>query len=303
MNIEQTASADCPVDLLDWYVNRTLDYEDRQRVELHLQTCSDCRHRIEALAETRLALHRAATLTPQPRTDLFAMVEACLDKPEAVPHLKVIREQLSFMWQLVHVQARLISRDLWPASLVVLIIGWVVAYILGAHQQTPSGAALAAIAPLIAGLGLSVIYGPDSDVGLELTMTSPTSPQQILLARFVLVFGYDLSLLLLLSVVFKLALPAVDLSALLELWLGPMFFLSSVGLLLSLVVGSNLAVVGSLIVWVIRVLALTDVGPGVHIAPLQFTAGFWSSTSVLIMLAVALLMSGFMLVKREERFL
>src|SRR5262249_9036667 len=161
---------------------------------------------------------------------------------------------------------------------VVLLVGWMISFLLSVQQKTPTGTVLAVIAPLIAALGLSVIYGGDSDVGLELAMTSPTSPQQILLARFVLVFGSNLITLLILSLAFKLIIPAVDLSAFLEMGLGPMFFLPTMALLLSLAIGTQAAVIGSLVVWSIRVLASSHLNLQFNTGLLQAVSGFWSST-------------------------
>jgi hypothetical protein len=300
--MSQDARANCPIDALNWYVNHTLSSEEMVSVETHLTTCVYCRQDVELLVATRSAFERSAALTPLPRPDLFVSIEARLGKPQP-SRLMRVGEHVAFLCQLVRAQIPLIRRDIWPSSTVVLVVGWIISFLLSAQQKTPSGAVLAVVAPLIAALGLSVIYGGDSDAGLELAMTSPTSPQQILLARFVLVFGYNLITLLILSLAFKLVLPAVELNALLELWLGPMFFLSTMALMLSLAIGTQAAVIGSLVVWMIRVLAFSNLDLRLNTAFLQAVSGFWSSTPMLVGLAVLFLAAGLIIVKREEHFL
>ena len=190
---------------------------------------------------------------------------------------------------------------MWSASAVVLIIGWVISLLFSAQQVTPSGAVLGAIAPLIAALGLSVIYGSENDAGLEWAMTSQTSPRQVLLSRFVLVFGFNLALTLLLFLAFKFLMPLLDLRVMMDLWLGPMFFLSGASLLLSLAIGVNAAVAGSLMLWTMRVIALMPADE--RLTALQGLSAFWSSTPVLVALATGLLIVCFALVKKEEIFL
>ena len=297
--------AECPIDLLGWYANQTLSPQDQAAVEAHLASCADCRRDFAQWMTLRHALHQSDAFVPRPRADLFALVEAQLDDAPTArfPRFAALREQIQFVSQLMRAQVLLLRRDLWLASAIVLIVGWVASFLLSTQQGKPSGVALAVIAPLIAALGMSVIYGSDTDAGLELAMTSPTSPRQVLLARFVLVFGYDLALMLCLSLVFKLMLPAVDLNALIDLWLGPLFFLSGMALLLSLAIGVNAAVIGSLIVWTMRVFALANLGIRFNSAFLQTLTLFWSSTSLLVAAAAAFLIAGLALVKKEEHFL
>ena len=167
----------CPLQLLDWYVNQTLSTEERAVVDAHITSCEYCRHDIALLLATRNAFQQAAMLTPLPRPDLFTLVEARLNQDGS--RSRIVQDHLLFLYQLVCAQIPLIRSDLWPSSTIVLIVGWIVSVLLSIQQKTPTGAALAMIAPLIAALGLSVIYGSDSDVGLELVMTTPTSPQQV----------------------------------------------------------------------------------------------------------------------------
>lgn len=292
--------AECPVDQLGWYMNQTLSDHERSAVEAHLAHCPWCQADVAEWRMTRDALQRAAAATPQPSANLWAKLETRLDAPKP-RRMGALRESTAFLWYLLRAQIPLIRRDLWAASALVLIIGWVISFLLSAQRAMPSAVVLAVLAPLIAALGLSVVYGPENDVGLEWAMASQTSPRQVLLCRFVLVFGYNLALTLVLLGVFKLIIPGFDVTAMLDLWLGPMFFLSGISLLLSLAIGVNASVTGSLVLWTLRVIALMPVDT--RFATLQSLSSFWSSTPILLLLAAGFLIVGFMLVKKEEIFL
>ena len=112
------------------------------------------------------------------------------------------------------------------ASALVLGLGFVMALLL------ERAGFLYALAPLVAAAGMALIYGDDNDPVLELTRSTPASQSQILLARLVLVFGYDLLLALVATAGLRLFLGEQVVLALLFEWLAPMAFLSSLALLL-----------------------------------------------------------------------
>ena len=226
-----------------------------------------------------------------------AAPEAVVVIPQLIPG-KISRrgEGLHTLWQLLRAQIPLIRREIWFASAFVLALGWFVSVILyNASPGLSNGIIFTAISPLVAALGLSLLYGPENDVGLELALTTPTSPRQVLLARFVLVFGYDLTLTLLMSGAFSLVIPQVDLLLILNSWLGLMFFLGGLALLLSLVFGSDRAIQISLFVWVLRVLALTN-----REQWFQNWADLWSNTALLGILALILFGVSLNFVNKKE---
>jgi hypothetical protein len=141
----------------------------------------------------------------------------------------------------------------WAASL--LVMGFGVALALAQGTGVP-GAVLAMVAPFVAAAGIAAVCGPDRDPGWELTSATVTSPRIVLVARVTLVFGYDLGLALVASLV--LAGAGVDPPGLMSLagaWFGPMALLSSLCLLLSVAVGTTTAVTVALALWVTRLLA------------------------------------------------
>lgn len=125
-------------------------------------------------------------------------------------------------------------------------------------STTPDGFALALVAPLVAAMGISFLYGPGIDPAVEIEESTPVTQRQILLARLTLVFGFNLGLGLLASLgvilagVFGLTAP-VSLPALIGLWLAPMTSLSAIALFLTVLTGDSLAgVVASLGIWMIQ---------------------------------------------------
>ena len=114
-----------------------------------------------------------------------------------------------------------------------------------------------ALAPLIAAACVSLIYGPENDPAYELTLSTPTSPRQILLARLVLVFGYNLALVIVAMLALLPALPDQQpvLGTLALTWLAPMTFLSAAALALSLWIGATNAISITYVAWLAQFLA------------------------------------------------
>ena len=80
-------------------------------------------------------------------------------------------------------QIPLVKRDIWPTSLLVLALGFVITLI------ADQAGFLFAIAPLVSAGGLAFIYSKENDPAFELVLSTPISQIQILLARSALVFA------------------------------------------------------------------------------------------------------------------
>lgn len=59
--------------LLPWYVNDTLDADERSAVQRHVATCDQCRESVAMLVQvqTELGKHAATPIVPEPRVDEF----------------------------------------------------------------------------------------------------------------------------------------------------------------------------------------------------------------------------------------
>ncbi|RPJ38394.1 MAG: hypothetical protein EHM21_16915, partial [Chloroflexi bacterium] len=232
-------------DLLPLYVSGALDPAQRADVEKHLPACAECQAGLalwKAAAGEITALDQAAVapkgLADRALADIYARARP--SNPFAA--------RLGRMVQLLRSQIPLVHREIWPASALVIGLGYVIALI-----AAQSGVVYA-LAPLIAATCVSLIYGSESDPAYELALSTPTSPRQILLARLVLVFGYNLVLVLVATLGLLPMLSAQPsqplLGALLLGWLAPMTFLSAMALVFSLWIGPQNAIAISYIAWI-----------------------------------------------------
>jgi hypothetical protein len=226
---------------------------------------------------------------PAPPSDaVAAMLRAAARDPRPVAPRRGLVRHTRFALRLLAAQLRLVRLSVWTASLLVMGLGVVMAMVQ-AGTAVP-GAVLAIVAPFVAAAGIAAVCGRERDPGWELTSSTVTSPRVVLVARVTLVFGYDLGLALVASVV--LAGVGVDppgLASLAGAWFGPMALLSSLCLLLSVAVGTTAAVTVTLALWVTRLLApvlaadtgwLTPVARGIE--------SLWTTNLLTCLLAVAL---------------
>ena len=280
-------------DLLPVYVSGALEANLRSSVERHLGMCAECQADLALWKEVSaeiVAGNRA--LTAAGGLVERALAEAKHSRP-ASAHTSPLGGKIRRVWQLLRSQMPLVHREIWPASTLVIALGFVAA-LLSAHA-----AFIYALAPLVAAACISLIYGAENDPAFELALSTPTSPRQILLARLVLVFGYNLGLALVASVGLLLALanqpsPPV-LETLVLAWLGPMTFLSAAALVISLWIGASSAISLTYIAWLAQLL----VGPlhspqsGLILPPEALAAltgyqSFWQATPLLLALSALL---------------
>jgi hypothetical protein len=73
-------------ELLPWYVNRTLDAQDRAQVEQHLARCPACQAEVTRCHAIATAVQLAEASVPLPSPTRFAMLLAQIDATEAVGH-------------------------------------------------------------------------------------------------------------------------------------------------------------------------------------------------------------------------
>lgn len=238
-------------DLLPLYVSGALDRDQRAAVEQHLPGCPEC--------QADLALWRSVSAeivtNDQALSAPRGLAEQALAQAEPGPAQRGYRltPQLAHILQLLRSQMPLVQREIWPASAAVIALGYVIAVI--AEQS----GVIYALAPLIAAACVSLIYGPENDPAFELARSTPTSPRQILLARLVLVFGYNLVLALVatLGLLPVFHQPLAGSLGLIAGWLAPTTFLSATALVLSLWIGAPNAISITYAAW----LALLMAGP------------------------------------------
>ncbi len=324
-------------DLLPAYAAGTLGGQERRALEEHLTACPECREALALWRDIGAAVTAEAVALPAPspalvdgalakarrqRPGAVAHAEARRQRPGAVAHAWVRRQRpgavahaearrqrpgaVAHAWALLRAQVPLVRGEIWPASALVMGLGYVVSLIAG---RSDAGGVIQALAPLVAAGGLAMIYGPENDPSLELTLATPTSPRQVLLARLALVFGYNLLLALAASAGLLALVPPHLLGGIILGWLGPMAFLSALALVLSLCIGTGNAVSVAFMLWLARGLAgnLYATDPG----GLEATFGSaalaylraWQSPALLFGLAAALVAAAVWLAGRQEPLL
>lgn len=163
--------------------------------------------------------------------------------------------KMSLLWigLILRSQMRLINALAWAASALLLALGTLVTFI---SFHTPNGTTLPIIlvAPVVAAVGVAFLYGEEVDPPLELQMTTPVSPRVILLARLALLYGFNLALTLMCSVVLAATQAQISLMPLVLSWLAPMTFLSALAFTLSvLFFDTTLSIILSMSTWFVLV--------------------------------------------------
>ncbi|MBC8100488.1 MAG: hypothetical protein H7Y11_13680 [Armatimonadetes bacterium] len=149
-------------------------------------------------------------------------------------------------------QRRMVSGITWVASTLVLVLGVIVTLFTSASEVNTLPFVIAA--PLVTAVGAAFLYGEDTDAGAELQYAAPVSPQVILLARLVLLFGFNLALSLVGSALLTTVNAHIGFTPLIMTWLAPMMFLSAFAFLLSVVFFDPLlSVILAMAVWTLLV--------------------------------------------------
>ena len=244
-------------ELITFYAAGTLPDEERAKVARHLEQCADCRAELE--------LWRSVS-------EEICTSDHALRAPELrqIP-IKQTSRHLWKAWYILRSQVSLIRTEIWVSSALVSLLGIIVALLLN-NVNT-----IYFLAPFISAAGVAYIYGLKNDPALELTLATPVSAQQILLARLALVFGYNILLTFassMLLLLFNGQFAQFSWAVLLD-WMAPMAFLSSLALFCSLLWGSVNAVVIVYALWILR-----GVMPKITFS-WEYAAGFSTLTSFL----------------------
>ena len=273
--------------VLPFHVNGTLGPEDQRRVLAHLAGCADCRAELALWHDVSAAVRADAWAVPGISDDGWRRLES--------RHRTRTAFGLLHLAALVAAQVRLVRHGLWLSSAIVMALGFAVAWTLGRTGI------VSALAPLVAVFGVSHLHGPQHDAAFELTEATPTSPRVVLLARLVLVFGYDLVLALVTSAGLALVLPDTITGTLIWSWLAPMTFLSALALFCSVLFGSHVGVSLAFGLWLLR----SFISGATSVVPvLSWAASYqewWTRSPWLFALAGLLCLCGIWLSGGRER--
>ncbi len=293
-------------DDLPLYVLRELSNVAELHIREHVAACASCAAELREWEEVA-GLERAALRSvPTPSQDLLHGVWAALasesrerapepvaeERRSRVPRTGLVPGGMHGMAVLV-AQWRLLPRVMWSASAAGILLAVLFAATL--PRGTGEANVLVFALPLIAAAGMAFLYGPETDMSLELALSTPTSARTVLLSRFALLFAFD-ALLAAAGTVALARWHGENLAALVAVWLGPMTLLAALSLLVSLVTGPGTALAGAAALWLSRLIHLND-GVSLHLIP----SALPPTTPAVLLLAAGCVAIAVLYVPRLER--
>jgi hypothetical protein len=261
--------------LIPFYISGKLTEDEYNQVKAHLKNCMACR---EELAMWQDVSGVMAEDYQSPKAPQGVLVKALEVSRRKATRVNIFAK----FWKIVGAQIPLVNRDVWQASLLVLILGFVITLI--ADQI----GFLFAIAPLVSAGGLAFIYNKEHDPAFELVLSTPISQIQILLARSVLVFGYNFILVAILFWGLSLYYSTDLILPLILEWLAPMTFLSALGLCISIFSNSENAIAIAYSLWLSKYLLLTLEFKRLFGRVGEFLLLFWQTPMALYIFSICL---------------
>jgi hypothetical protein len=176
------------------------------------------------------------------KTALLSMMREQLPAPKS----RMERFLESYPIALLLSQVRVIQREIWLASAVLLALGVFVTLTNNGIGFLP----FATLAPIVAAGSIGMLFDSDFQAMLEIEETSRASARLLLLARLTLVFSFNLVVALAGSVILAIFDSETLLMPLILSWLAPMSFLSGLAFFLSITGRNTLFASGfSLVIW------------------------------------------------------
>jgi len=267
-------------EMIPLYVAGQLTKTQKTRLEVHLNTCKECRREVDLWSDVSQELIQADQLLVVP-PGLPENAIRQLHSPN------IWSGGLKKTWQLLQTQALLVRTEMWFVSALVMGMALLVAAI------SEKIAIIYFVFPLVSASTLAFLYGSDNDPAFELSRSTATSPWKILFARLSIISIYNLLLGMVSSYVLSSFIPTETLETIFLGWFAPLAFLSSLALLLSIWLDTGSAIAISYGLWVIQYLPNY---PAKEWANLQMFASFltaykafWKNPILLISMSVLLL--------------
>lgn len=191
--------------------------------------------------------------TPAPADQETTRLAVSLQRFLKTHRNSTISHRLHLGWLVLCSQLRVVQYEIWAASALVMGLGFLVTLAYGLTNATEATLPFVLLAPIAAAAGVAFLYGPVVDPALEIELTTPVSPRQVLAARLVIVFGFDLLLGLTGSAILSIVRPEIIFWPLVSAWLAPMTFLASLAfLLITLTLDSGASLLACLVLWIIQ---------------------------------------------------
>lgn len=205
-------------------------------------------------AESLAKLDHLLQKMPEPQGRASHKMHLLAQMKAELPQKKSSWQRLieSYPIALLLSQLRVIQREIWLASTFVLMIGVLVTL----TSESPDLLSFSVLAPIVAAAGVALLYDTDMRAMLEIEETTLASARLLLMARLTLVFGFNLIVALIGSVILALLDNETLLLPLIMSWLAPMTFLSGLAFFLS-IMGSDTLFGASMSVamWIFHLIA------------------------------------------------
>ena len=261
------------------YAANQLDRTDRAAFDAHLAECAECREELKLWAAVSDEINASNAAVHPP----VHLADSAL---EVIHHPSALRRSFCHAVQLLRSQSFLVHRELFPACAAVMGLGVVVALLSG-HMEF-----MYYIAPMVAAVSLSILFGAEHDPAYELILATSTSPWKVLLARLSLVSAYNLLLVFAAAAVLLLVIPPDILGTMIFGWLAPMAFLSALALLLSLWLGTGNAIAITYVLWVAQYIPYKYIDAWMNSPAWASVASiyqqFWQNSLLLLLLSIPL---------------
>jgi putative zinc finger protein len=247
-------------DLLPAYVNGQLESSSARLVREHLLSCASCRLELLTWEALKDSARQVYAETPLPSPQLMEQVWSKIASEEMqLARIWSPTRLLRRGWQVFRAQMPLIHKSLWVASALVCLFGLVLVLVMArdAVGHARWAGDLLVLFIIVAGAsGSAFIYGSAVDPGFELALATPTSVRFVMICRMIIVLGYNFLLGTLASAIFAIVCGG-SLWGMVQLWLGPLLFLSALCLTLSLFVSSAFALICTAVIEMLQAFPAT----------------------------------------------
>lgn len=275
-------------DHLPAYANGNLDPLIADHVNKHLSHCNTCQAELLTWQVIKETAQHAVASEPLPSSSILDQVWATLDAPaqEVPAHQRLVPHAISHLWLVFKQQVRVIHKSIWIASTLVALFGFCLTLFvskLAPGHLYNAASILSLFTTVVAASGIAFMYGSDNDAGFEITLSTPTSIRIVMLCRMVLVIGFNFALSAIASAILAIS-HGGGIWEVMQLWLGPMLFLSSISLTLSFLVGSAFAVAITLLIEALQAVPIS-VEKGLLVLQLA-RPDVWQTSPTILLLAL-----------------
>lgn len=279
---------------------RDHDWQVRERAVMALADCSsfaeETRHSLllAALQDSHEAVRKVAQEAMHRLGDVSSSdTKQHVHSQEKRAHYQRFVQSITHSWLVLTRQFQVL-KSYWVACFIVQVLSYSIVVFTIWQQRNVHNIAfiLTLVTTLSSAMGIAFTSNARLDAGLEITLSTPTSLRLIIFCRFLIVIGSHLLLSLFASIIVA-QMYAQGVWSLVQFWLGPMLFASSLTLAAALLIGSWLSF---LLTFVLELLPLGSDG--------QVFLLHWQDNSALsVWLALVCLLFTFLYLPKQIRLL